>query len=49
MVSMNTIKTNIKDLVTFRPRTVAKEKNNREKIIRMYEEGESISYISTNH
>ena len=45
-VSMNTIKTNIKDLVTFRPRTVAKEKNNREKIIRMYEEGESISYIS---
>ena len=41
-----TIKTNIKDLVTFRPKTIAKEQHNKEKIINMYEEGKSISYIS---
>ena len=41
-----TIKTNIKDLVTFRPKTIAKEQHNRERIINMYEEGKSISYIS---
>lgn len=44
--SKATIKNNIKDLVVFRVKTKAKEGDNESRIIKMYKEGKSLSYIA---